>query len=95
MKYHSCVLSMKRTAILSLIAAASALAAQAGLNNPADNGYIARGLEMLDARNYTGAIDQLGHIDRQGLSPQQLEEVDWALARAAFGNSGAAAMTHF
>ncbi|MDE6286063.1 MAG: tetratricopeptide repeat protein [Muribaculaceae bacterium] len=86
---------MKRTAILSLIAAASALAAQAGLNNPADNGYIARGLEMLDARNYTGAIDQLGHIDRQGLSPQQLEEVDWALARAAFGNSGAAAMTHF
>ncbi len=86
---------MKRSTILSLITAASALAAHAGLNSPGNNGYMARGLQMLEACNYTGAIDQLGHIDRQGLAPEQLETVDWALARAAFGNSGAAAITHF
>lgn len=88
-------MSMKRLTILSAIAAATALAAPAQLNSSATQGYMARGLEMLSTSNYTGCIDQLRHLDRSTLSADQLEEVDWALARAAFGTGGASSIIHF
>lgn len=50
---------------------------------------------MLSSRNYNGCIDQLGHADRSTLSAAELEQVDWALAEAAFGNGGASALPHF
>ena len=87
-------MSMKRLTILSAIAAATALAAPAQLNSSATQGYMARGLEMLSTSNYTGCIDQLRHLDRSTLSADQLEEVDWALARAAFGTGGASSLSH-
>lgn len=88
-------MSMKRLTILSAIAAASAIAATAQLNSPASDGYLARGLKMLSTENYTGCIDQLGRVDRSALTPEQLENVDWAMAQAAFGTGGASAITHF
>ena len=86
---------MKRLPILTAIAAASALAASAQLNSPASAGYMARGLKMLSTENYAGCIDQLRQVDRSTLSAQQLEDVDWALAQAAFGSGGASAITHY
>ena len=70
---------MKRLPILSVLAAASAIAAPAQMNSPASQGYMARGLEMLSAENYTGCIDQLRQVDRSLLSASEVEDVDWAL----------------
>lgn len=86
---------MKRLPILSVLAAASAMAAPAQINSPASQGYMARGLEMLSAENYTGCIDQLRQVDRSLLSASEVEDVDWALAQAAFGTGGSSAITHF
>lgn len=86
---------MKRLSIIAAIAAASVLTATAQINSSDSQGYIARGLEMLAAKNYTGAVDQLRHIDRRSLSDTQREQVDWALAQAAFGTGGAQALPQF
>jgi len=86
---------MKRFTILSAVAVASAFAAPAQPNSSATQGYLARGLEMLSSDNYAGCIDQLRHVDRSLLTAGQLEDVDWALAQAAFGSGGASALPHF
>ncbi len=86
---------MKHLSIVAVVAAASAISAPAQLNSSASQGYMARGMEMLAVKNYSGCIDQLTRVDRATLSPEALERMDWALAEAAFGTSGAAAMPHF
>lgn len=86
---------MKRLTIFSAAALVSAMTATARINSPATPGYVARGLEMLSSRNYNGCIDQLSRADRSTLSEAEREQVDWALAEAAFGKSGAAALPHF
>lgn len=86
---------MKRFTILSAAAMVSAVMATAQINSTTTDGYMARGLAMLSSGNYNGCIDQLGHVDRSTLSAAELEQVDWALAEAAFGNGGASALPHF
>ena len=86
---------MKRLSLIAAVAAASALAAPAQINSSDSQGYMARGLEMLAAGNYTGAVDQLGHADRATLTAEQREQADWALAQAAFGTGGASALPQF
>ncbi len=79
----------------TLILGLAATAAAAQTVNPAAAGYIERSRAMYATGNYTGAIDQLGAIDRDALSPREREQADWLLALASYGESGAAALERF
>ncbi|MDE6270486.1 MAG: hypothetical protein K2M12_06490, partial [Muribaculaceae bacterium] len=86
---------MKRLSVLITAAMASGMLAAGQINSSASVGYLTRGMQMLESKNYNGCIDQLRHIDRGSLSAAELEQVDWSLAEAAFGQSGAASLPHF
>ena len=87
---------MKKRSILSAVAAASILYAGAQINSPTDNGYLARGAKMFGDNNYTGCLDQLGHLDRKSLTGEERQQADWLTAQAVYHSAGgAAAMSHF
>lgn len=81
--------------ILSTIAAAALASAPAAVNSPSADGYLSRGKAMYTDANYTGCIDQLAHIDRRNLGPDQAEEADWLIACACYHVQGASAKSHF
>ncbi len=85
----------KRLPILSLFAAAAIGTAVAGINSPNPDGYLARGIEMMADRNFTGCLDQLSHIDRASLPADLAEQADWLVAEANFALYGAGARQLF
>lgn len=76
---------MNRKIIVSIIAAAIASGATAGINSPAADGYLARGIAMYADRNYEGCLDQLGHLAT--LSPDAYASEE-ALYYAAMATQG-------
>lgn len=86
---------MNKLYILTLLSAAAFSPMSAQINSPSADGYLARGIEMFDDRNYNGCLDQITHIDRSTLSDDQREQIDWLVARSQFAINGAAARSHF
>lgn len=86
---------MYKRHILSAIALVALLPVNAQINSPATDGYIARGLEMFENKNYIGCTDQLSNIDREALTDSQRETVDWTMAEAAFATDGSRSINRF
>lgn len=95
MKQHRHSIRLRSTAFaLALLAAAPALPALAfdaatigpAAISPLAQGYYTRALEMLDARNFTGVIDQLATIETRGdrLSETDRQDCLYMLALALY-----------
>ncbi len=86
---------MNKFYILTLLAAAAFSPLSAQINSPTADGYIARGVEMFENRNYNGCLDQLTHVDRSSLSDGQREQIDWIIAKSQFALVGKGSRPHF
>lgn len=84
-----------RKLLVAAIISAASLSLSARINSPLPDGYFERGLEMYSQGNYNGCIDQLTAVNRNALSPSELESLDWTLSMAAYHTSGQSAINHF
>lgn len=68
------------------VSAAAQVSASQERFSPLADGYIERARSMRDAGNYAGVIDQLMHLDTQGvkLTPAEAEEYTYLLADACY-----------
>lgn len=79
---------MKHIILSTVVAAASALSLNAGINSPGVEGRLDRGRAMYDDANYAGCVDQLHGLNRELLTIEQAEEADWLLACSAMHLDG-------
>lgn len=86
---------MNKRYLLPLLAVAAISPIQAQINSASTDGYLLRGKEMYNDRNYTGCLDQLTHINRSALTETERENADWLIAEANFAISGKGAMSHY
>lgn len=61
-----------------------AMAAQPAVMNSGAQGYLERGKNMFNSRNYVGAIDQLNQASRLGLAGTAQEEAEFYIALSKF-----------
>ena len=60
------------------------MAAQPAVMNSGAQGYLERGKNMFNSRNYVGAIDQLNQASRLGLAGTAQEEAEFYIALSKF-----------
>ncbi len=71
--------------LLSVLVAAPAVAvAQPGMMSSEAVGYLERGRQMYESRNYVGAIDQLEHMKQLPSSASMREQADYYIALSRF-----------
>ncbi|MBQ6079558.1 MAG: tetratricopeptide repeat protein [Muribaculaceae bacterium] len=71
--------------LLSVLLTAPAVAlGQPGVISSEATGYLERGRQMYDSRNYVGAIDQLEHLKQMPADASMLEQADYYIALSRF-----------
>jgi len=76
---------IKKALLLSVLVAAPAVAvAQPGVMSSEAAGYLERGRQMYNTRNYVGAIDQLEHLKRLPADASMREQADYYIALSRF-----------
>lgn len=85
---------MKRKLIITAIAVAAVSGATAQSGNGQTLNCLVPGVLMYRDANYAGCIDRLSRVDKNALTPQQAEETDYFMAKAAAsdGRNDAAAL---
>jgi hypothetical protein len=71
--------------LLSALVAAPVVAmGQPDMMSSGAVGYLERGLQMYESRNYVGAIDQLQHLKQLPADPSMREQADYYIALSEF-----------
>ncbi len=61
----------------------SIIGASGQVNSSSSQGYLSRGILMYQDDNFAGCIDQMSHLDKSSLTPQQCEDVDYFISMAS------------
>ena len=76
---------IKKALLLSVLAVAPTVAfCQPGVMSSEAAGYLERGKQMYESRNYVGAIDQLEHMKRMPADDSMREQADYYIALSRF-----------
>ena len=84
----------KKVLMLSVLAVAPSVAlGQPGVMSSEALGYLERGKQMYESRNYVGAIDQLEHMKQMPADASMREQADYYIALSRFerGDDGSLA----
>ena len=90
---------IKKALLLSVLAVAPTVAfSQPGVMSSEAAGYLERGKQMYESRNYVGAIDQLEHMKQMPADDSMREQADYYIALSRFErgeDAGLAALERF
>lgn len=75
---------IKKVLLSALVAVPAVALAQPGMMSSEAAGYLERGKQMFEARNYVGAIDQLQHIKELPSDASMREQADYYIALSKF-----------
>ena len=75
---------IKKVLMSALVAVPAVALAQPGMMSSEAAGYLERGKQMFEARNYVGAIDQLQHIKELPSDASMREQADYYIALSKF-----------
>ncbi len=75
---------IKKVLLSALVAVPAVALAQPGVMSSEAAGYLERGKQMFEARNYVGAIDQLQHIKELPSDASMREQADYYIALCKF-----------
>ena len=85
-------MNLKKVLMSALVAVPVTMAAQPQVMGSDAAGYLERGRNMYEARNYVGAIDQLEQMKRLPASASMREQADYYLALSHFERGEAASL---
>ncbi len=75
---------IKKVLMSALVAVPAVALAQPGMMSSEAAGYLERGKQMFEARNYVGAIDQLQHLKELPSDASMREQADYYIALSKF-----------
>ena len=75
---------IKKVLLSALVAVPAVALAQPGVMSSEAAGYLERGKQMFEARNYVGAIDQLQHLKDLPSDASMREQADYYIALSKF-----------
>lgn len=81
-----------RIKIAALVVLTATAAASASEHLTAPIGWLARGGKMLGSGNYTGAVDQLSHLQRMNAPAPLMEEAQYLMAMSLYGSGSVEAL---
>ena len=75
---------IKKVLLSALVLAPAVAVAQPAMMSSEADGYLERGRQMYESRNYVGAIDQLEHVKRLPNTASMREQADYYIALSRF-----------